>query len=1071
MKEIITPEEQALLQTRPHGAKWYALVHEPRIVAELDIIPLWGDSVGWHRTVTSAVEYDDVKRNMTAIISNSTTGSELGRVRIRKDYTWSGTEDFIDIAETGCGLINWREADKMTVLDKYDPWTIHPYFNKENGLWHVDLDIIVADKFNSQVVANPGAPIILLPDEPGGSTWTTKLYHYSRSVGHNDLFGDGYITSETWYLPDGRVIIPPELTVQGDPSHGDKEPLEVTFTGASPGGSYIHLHVTDSGNGHHTAHRLIFALNDLSEAANISVADISGGIEQGGYTANFTLNNANLNGNNIDHNEIVVFEIANYGSDVALIGVNDNLTNDRAIFRGWVSQYQITRGLYHNTATVTAETIHGIMSRSDSYDAYYKSIASEIAAAKDFTGIPNMTLDKIAMAMGQWRSTVFDICDFRPSQELGGIGNTEVPFYQDLSRSSWFAQMRTNYHEKGYLGYFAADMQSNLWAGQDAIISGNSDIPTVYNITSHDWGDGIQAQRMTVDMNSHVQLYAVTSDIPLGAESPAEAIGYFGTYTSYEKGLLVGTQETLTKWTGNYRAKLNSDMPMIQIPMAGNYKFDAVPQHQIELNTGDSELPVELQNLELENKKLVQKELTVTYDANAAYPKVMLIGEQWVSGFDGSPIEFPAPASLVTLPPVPEHNYSPPPVSQVPPPTQGELPTGQGTVYLQIRRDLWRTRDFSATEPSWVSIPPEQNRDDWHDFILDPWRPETTGYMIGGWGDVFKATDLDTAGDGQPTWTKIRTESDFINAHPNGLAMSHRSKCTYAIHASINYDGFVAIWVADSQDRVCVIVTTDGFETDYRVIRTSLSANWRARYKGGGYIVPHLVNGKIVLYAYMDGYLWRADSGDGFLTYTSSKSATRVPSSHTNLNGAQVHCPYAGNEDGNKVWVANIGRSYASHDGVCETYKVNNINGDVTNCAWERISATHNGEVYDHIGIRKYGYEVSSLNYQYHYFWAGERTSGDNKEGLFVSNDAGNSWNFISHPPDYPDSVIVACGGFPFNEQQFYIVTRGKAPDGGNAYLSLDGGHTWANKTTASNVFINIDSYANECSIHPLWTE
>lgn len=1051
MRQGFTPAQQNALRTRPQGAEWYLAVHKPRVAQTFTVVSpsSHSGSIVAEVNVSPVLSVTQPLAGMTGIVSDN-SGNFLGDFRLRKDWV-SGR---LAIAESGSGLINWSQAATIRILDQYRPWIKHPRYDEAASQWRMDFDVPYDGQLNRWgPYVNIGPPIVALPTswitaEEGGSSpiWVVDFWSDSVSL-------QSFVQNGVWNFPDGQTV----SSAMGTSS----APVRMTFSGASPGGSYFTFTAFDETGTSHIGRRLIFAVEDISQFPSVLTSTITGGIEQGGYQARFLASlgagfATKMDGIRLDssypwleNSEFVVFERAYYGSSQMSIGGNYG-HRESTVFRGWTKAADIRVGPFSSDMSITAETVNGIIAESDSYDIF---LANYQAGGSDWTEMQSLCLDGVAQFALKWRSTLGAICDWQP---MGLLGTTEQILYQSLPRSPFFEQLRQNYSEKGVLGHFASDMQSGLHAFQDVNISGLSALLPQTALTSGDARDDIVINTVPRDANAQVSLYAVTSDIPYGAESPAHVRGYFGGERTFEKGLLVDGQDRLITWAGNYRAKQNSKFPVVYVPLSGNIRIDPVPQSIVSLSLSGSE---NARGINWVNKKFLPKELNVTYDANAGYPLYDISMEELVNGIGGSSITFPRIDDIVPIP------TEPPPSTVIPVPTTPPTPigfgTGFGTVYVLVNGSLYRTRNFSANPPSWTNVGPAVTG--LNDFILDPWNPAQNGFLLGDDG-VYRSNNLHTV---SPTWshifTKAQIESLVTEINTSASAM-------YKIVGSINiqgYFGFLGRWVnADINNTggAFYCYTYDGGDTwNYSIpvpeIIGSAGLSRRGQQVGGLDIVPHLVGGQLVIYCVV-GYGMPPLGADYRLIRSADSGATWTPLSFITGTGANpgggqtVHCPYNDNSAGNIVYI-----TVSSANNLPWTYVY-----DYSTLTLTQISTL----AYSNPQIRNFakrgGIETNTLNRQHVYRW--ENVNGS----AYISTDGGGSWAEASMGGiSEPTGVVLAAGGFPTNTSQLYLVKRRTANNSPCVYVSTDSGENWVEKTGNLSSILSPPNFRTV--IVPLWTE
>jgi hypothetical protein len=309
---------------------------------------------------------------------------------------------------------------------------------------------------------------------------------------------------------------------------------------------------------------------------------------------------------------------------------------------------------------------------------------------------------------------------------------TTIINFQDLPQSSVWKQLQLNYGEKGTRGLVAADLQSNIWATEDALVSGGSaTLPKADVIEKRDRRDTVTAVHPHLDPNAKTEMYGVmvipatsswrgsaTSIIPIGGESPGDAIGYFGGKREHSRGIAADTQDRIITWAGNWRAKLNNPYPNVIVPLAGNIKWDSVPQSRVSLTASSTDVE-NVRGIDWDDKEFLPHTTLMLYNNQFGNVLTTIQVESVVDGKGGSAITFPRADNITPLPP---------PNPQDPPPPQGPggnlftfndtvgsyklIPTGRwqdantGLTGTDIEDSYGKNSPFTATTlfPQWKGV-------------------------------------------------------------------------------------------------------------------------------------------------------------------------------------------------------------------------------------------------------------------------------------------------------------------------------------------------------------------------------
>jgi hypothetical protein len=835
-------------------------------------------------------------------------------------------------------------------------------------------------------------------------------------VGDKTQTIDSTVSTATWTFPDGQT----EARLGTEASEVYKE-----FTGASPGGSYFSLAVTDSAGASSISRRLIYTFNDRTGPARVMLTNITGGLTvppratvkvvSGGNTDQFP-----------DGAEVLIFEEASYGATAGSIGGNFPFRNN-IVFRGWIVEDTTTVNPFSSDVTFKVEGLPGLLGRTHAKDLFL-AYANPPTGTSEWIEAENLSMDRAAVVWGKHRSTVMEITDFALASGLPMWGKIA---FQDLSKGTLWSQITQNYGQKGVNGYVAADLQGNLYAMQDAQISGGSDsLPLTMHIEKQDRRDVVQILHPHYDKNALVELYSVASTAYIGARSPGgDAHGYWGGTKVHQKGLVTGetaacAQHMLTQWSGNMRAKINSKYPRVVAPISGYLKTDPVPQSRITLSLSAAD---NVRGIDWNDKQFFQTKVTHTYNSVAATPLTTVELEEVVNGSGGSSITF---EKIIPPPPMPPPPIPPPPP---PPPTQGD---GFGTAFVFLSNKLARTLSLGATSPTWTDITGGITGIS-YDFIIDPWNPLTRAFALTSDG-VFKITNIK---GGTPTVTQVLSVADA-----NTLV---GTSCSffYKMQASINSENYIVTFVkrdfGSNDDRLYCFYSNDAGTTwNASVVADStFVADNRIRLGAGFDIVPHTVGGNLTLYAVYEYYrlastqVWRTSrSQDGGATWSVQSNISCTDTT----GGVCVNTPYDGNTDGQTVWVS-------LEDDVASNKKLFRKSTD-GGTSYSQIdiggrTGTNSGTRAQRLGI-----EIFVGNGNQVALWTA------NNE-LWKSTD-GSTFSQVTYTGYVPGThgSISGGGGFPSKSGQYYLVT-----DGRFVFVSTNGGTTWIDKTGNLKTIITSD--------------
>ena len=1028
MRIAFTTAQKNLLRTRPQRAKWYLAVHRPSTVYATTLA-----SDATHFPTSSLILSEDAPvgsvgntaSDMTVFIGSTAGASDLGRTRLRDAITTTNAK----IAESGCGLMTLKAGNHFTVLDLYEPWVKHPRYSFSSDQWRMDYSNVYSNQFTvvapNVLMGPPAAGII-----DGGIATIKYVGEFTQYVG--TTFG-----SASWIFPEGTgtdinigTEAAPVTRVYSTPSTGLSD------------GRYVSLAVTAANGKVNTSQRLTFVFDDESQLPEVQFATITGGLQDGGYGATFMVRNQDGTTVKIPPRaEIVIFESASYGNSPTEIGGNFPF-RENIVFRGWVEDESVAINPFSGMVTFKANSLNGVLAKTDSYDVFFFE-----NDAKEWIKHTDLNLDRVTLDLINHRSTLAVMTDTKlPSANFTMDGGVGFMFGQDLPRGALWNQLKSNYTDKGILGYFASDMQGNLYGMADVQVTGGSaGLPVSMHIRDEDKMGTIGIPVRRYPTRSLVRLLSVASRAnaraeKFGAESPGRVQGYFGTEMEISKGIVTDGQDTLIIWSGNMRAKQNIEFGKVTVPLSTYARIDSVPQSRVSMSLSPTLNP---RGIEWDNKVFLPTGTQITYNSEAGIPMVTLDMEESVNGIGGSAFTFPVPTA-VDLPDPPPVPPEPPPIEE-PPVTGGD---GFGTAYVMTVRGLARTRNLGAASPSWTNIHPDSTINYW-DFILDPWQPQSTAYLASEDG-MYKSVDMNLA---TPSWSLVLTRAAIGTG--TGKAASGY-KWGFKMVGSINQSGYIGYMFCmgnglhmDDSNRVYFARTEDGTDSwSYSVVsqQDGFPANEILGFGGGMDIVPHTISGSLRLYATV-GKGAKATNTKCYAYRSDNKGAT-WSQVYTSPESLQLGCipvfaqaPYAGNTDGDEV-IINFTHFF---EGV-EFKRSINAGAAFSDLSIDGGISTGQG-TYTIQNAKRFWLERATNNVNRAYAW---ELNAEASATFLRTSTTGITGTFSRATMNGIGSFRVrASGGFPYDDDLFYLIA-----DSG-VYATVDAGTEWLTKTGDLNLSLS----------------
>jgi hypothetical protein len=346
---------------------------------------------------------------------------------------------------------------------------------------------------------------------------------------------------------------------------------------------------------------------------------------------------------------------------------------------------------------------------------------------------------------------------------------------------------------------------------------------------------------------------------------------------------------------------------------------------------------------------------------------------------------------------------------------------------------LGRTRDLSASSPTWVDIGPS-DANPFQDFVLDSHDPITTGYLTSASG-VWKSTDLDEA---SPNFSLVLTAAT-VNTALSSTGFGE----VFHVLTSVNVADYVAVFfsatVAGTKNVYCARSSNAGTSWNYALVGvpSTTGGSWR----GACDYVPHLVSGAVRLYccigiagSSVTPHMYRSDdSGANW----SSIANVVTPIGGQSTFPQTCHVPYEDNADGSTVYVG-----CQSTTGFPGLFKSTNAGA-----SWGTRVVTSNMST-----CHRFGAETWTQDKSRGFFWRLSSLALLTTDNAFSSTSAATGTGLSG-------TVVASSGGFPYNNSQFYAVTNS------GIFVSTDRGETWVNKTgdwlssfvlTASKVIVPV---------------
>lgn len=951
--------------------------------------PIW--QVTWDGTISGA--YTNVKANMTVLFGTSAGADDLGRQRTISTATSSLLYFGRSSKGTKDGEVNLSDNVYITVLDDYRVWAKVPYIDSSGTIAKDGIFTYGDQNENIPPKANGGVGFADTIDPV--SSKITVAFDSDESYGLVNS-----ISTIAWDVDDGTITV------------GTAASAAITATFPA-GFRWVRLTVTDTQAVSHTTVIPVYA-RDPAADTTISAFEIERHtIRKDGQELSLKILSDIDEGTYPDGTLVMLWEGDSLGSS----------ERSHMRFIGWhhTDPAQISAGKTGILQDTTFDCLD-VAGKLKTLPGFPISIEGN-ASPSSWLEMADPNMDRYIDHILRWHSTAFEVAHFT----LSGTGSS-YPFVilgSDAGSIWEQAARRAQSLVPDYV--LTCNTKGQLAINPDPIIQATADRTATVQaaLTESDWSNIRYTHQRPARVHwlrSEAVLASASTIAAMFCVAPDNTPGQ-GTAEQTHGEQLAINQSDLNTAEGNRYARLNAENTFFSITLAEGSDQSIEPSAMTWVTMVISAATAAQRGLTLSTARGLVHEINISYrhERTGLTKTVVLTWEQETSGLPATTHIPPTTNINIDYEPLPNSGYDSDPA----PVTAGD---GFGTVYVMDDNALYRTRDFSATSPTWTDISGAASGDEFHDWILDPFRPTTTGYLLTD-GGVYKFTDLDQV---TPTVNQVLTAAAFLTA-----TSSAGGFYAWKIIGSINQDGYFAFVATtedggsgdphDSTELWCVYTSNSGSTWSYVLI---FSGTGTVRHTGGFDYVPHLVGGAIRLYvAFINAttfsrtYLNRSD--DGGATWSNPYSiAGEIGGAD---GGVLCHCPYDGNTDGNTVF---WGTEPAS--SLNTTWKSTNGGANSTQIDLQSIDAgaENGGTKAKRTGVETYPQDNNLV-----YIWY-----GNNVDNVLISIDGGSSFSQQATAV-ISGTTVFASGGFPYNNVQFYALTD----DG--AFVSTDAGVNWVDKT------------------------
>ncbi|KKK91031.1 hypothetical protein LCGC14_2717050, partial [marine sediment metagenome] len=315
--------------------------------------------------------------------------------------------------------------------------------------------------------------------------------------------------------------------------------------------------------------------------------------ESGGYTVGIWIREA-AGLTTITEGSLVVIFSDDWEGNNPVTKISANAENrGHILYSGYVLEdttywNPITSRLEFETASITG--------RMEELATFATSIESKTNALT-WTELRDMTVDRAAIHMMRWHSTVLEVHDYAQTDD------TKWVKFADFERGTLYESIN-NWLMNTLLARMVSDRQGKIWAEVDARVTPtgsdrqvNNYMQEVLDMSNSDWRGEIAIPRRFESELAFLEMGGINFSGPSEtggiaaflAGAPGEAPDYFGSVERVQ-GLVVSNQLQLNELVGYAFSMKNSVYPEVDVPIAGDYRFlDIAPQHRVLVSVAEND--------------------------------------------------------------------------------------------------------------------------------------------------------------------------------------------------------------------------------------------------------------------------------------------------------------------------------------------------------------------------------------------------------------------------------------------------------------------------------------------------
>lgn len=668
MARALTSPELALLRSSTQFSKLYLAVHKPNVIytALLNGIPTSNDQVYQVTFDGGAGTLSDVKAGMTLYVGTNAGAYDLGMCRIRKSPI-AGTF-YIGLTSE----IVWADNCYLTVVDDFDLWAKHATIS--DSTLSMDVDVTYSDQHTAfNPVPIMGAHAVVWLDE------ATVDVNFDAS---DSWVFDSTILGYSWSAP-------------GSSASSDMSTSTPTITYNAAGIYRVYCTVT-AANGKTTTgvrHVFVYDRDENGPSTVFQLAQCVGDYDTGGWMFDLEMQAEASLSEIHDRALVVLFAEDWYGSTKQSIGPIENRENIVCVGRVMGESIRWDR---------EAGRVHFTVQGAHHWLGKIKAFPVEMYFATDtpdsWSVMPSMTVDRALWHILYWHSTVIETMDYYPTEDtrLLNEGKTLASNLwgqlQDIAISRLLASNGVN-----RLGQLFTQIDPQM------IPEADRTWPNVMTLTSDDWQEGIDLQRVTVNDVSLITLSSQLCDSSgavsaLYSLSPGHVPRKYGEPEQADR-LLAASQSDSNTLAGLLLGWRTNQYPEIPVNMAMNNRMLDLWPHQfcaLEITTADTPREIGFDG------NLIPRRVSLFFDGDSGWSHSEI-------SFEAETYEQPSTDGDVpdvedmSVPPFPGVSFPDlPPLDPIFPGDTSSTPSGPPVVVMTAAgKGVLYTSNFNSDVPQW----------------------------------------------------------------------------------------------------------------------------------------------------------------------------------------------------------------------------------------------------------------------------------------------------------------------------------------------------------------------------------